>query len=173
MQEAGVFESVQQCTEAGFDTATCETSYAEAQAQDAQVAPKYESKADCEEDFGPGKCDETKLTEENANRVPQQQTSNGGGNAFLWYYLWFRPHMAGYTAGPGVASQPLYRNWDSGTHSPGAFRNAEASTVSTRTGRVTVPSRTVASKPSMTRTTTVTRGVFGGRGGGFGGHGGS
>ncbi len=56
--DAAVFESLQQCyDDPSVNNDRCKVNYKEAQGQHAAVAPKYSSEADCQADFGTGRCE--------------------------------------------------------------------------------------------------------------------
>lgn len=142
-EDVGVFETVNQCAaQEGFGKQGCETSFAQAQAKHASVAPKYTSAADCEADFGAAKCE-----------IAPQQTQSGGSV--------FMPMMMGYMVGnmlggnSRVSPQPLYRS----KTDPKNFRTGDNNKVSGKTGLTKVAS-SVARAPS-TKTSTIRRGGFG------------
>jgi uncharacterized protein YgiB involved in biofilm formation len=148
--DAAVYESVQQCISSGDATAEqCEQNFKEARSQHAAVAPKYASQADCQADFGAGKCE----------KAPYRTSS--GGSVFM-------PLMMGYMMGSfiggrrSMASQPLYRS----AKSPGTFRTANNQSVGSATGRTRVASSATA-RPSV-KTSTRSRGGFGASGRRFG-----
>ena len=94
--DAQIFESLTQCKESpNANSDHCEASYKEARNQHAAVAPKYSSEADCQADFGAGKCE-----------AAPYKTTNGGSV--------FMPLMMGYMMGSmlggrrSMISQPLY-----------------------------------------------------------------
>lgn len=147
--EAAVFESLQQCIdEPSLSREQCEQSYGEASSRHVAVAPKYNSEADCQADFGAGKCEQ----------APYRTTS--GGSIFM-------PLMMGYMMGSfiggrsSVISQPLYRSADN----PKAYRTADNRKVGSATGRTQV-AKSAASRPSV-KSRTLSRGGFGARGARF------
>jgi uncharacterized protein YgiB involved in biofilm formation len=149
--DAAIFESVQQCISNGdASPQQCEQNFKEAKSQHAAVAPKYASQADCQADFGAGKCEV----------APSYRTSTGGSV--------FMPLMAGYMMGSmlggrhSMAPQPLYRS----ASSPGTFRTADNRSAGTATGRTQV-ARSATSRPSV-KTATRSRGGFGSSGRRFG-----
>jgi uncharacterized protein YgiB involved in biofilm formation len=140
---AGVFETAEQCITSGqYDRTRCEAAFAEAQQEHQRVAPRFASRAECEEEFGAQKCQ------------PAPETAQSGGSGF------FMPLMAGYMLGnlmrgPGYFSQPLYRQ-------PGAgqtFYGAGGSPVATGTGQTRVAESAIRSQP--TAIGNVQRGGFG------------
>ena len=75
--EAAIFENIQQCISNGdANPEQCERNFREAKSQHAAVAPKYANEADCQADFGAGKCE----------KAPYRTA--GGGSVFM-------PLMAG------------------------------------------------------------------------------
>jgi uncharacterized protein YgiB involved in biofilm formation len=138
---AGVYTSVDQCiADKQFTETECNNAFATAKEEHKKVAPKYANKADCEADFGAGKCEE----------APYRTTT--GGYTFM-------PLMVGYMLGralggaPGFAPQPLYR-----TPGDSTFRTGDNRTVTNKTGVQNVPNSTT---KSAFKSTTTTRGGFG------------
>ena len=130
--EAAVFESVQQCTaDPDLTAEQCEQSFKEAQSQHAAVAPKYVSEADCQADFGAGKCE----------KAPYRTSS--GGSIFM-------PLMVGYMMGSFLGrgrgfgtSQPLYRS----AQQPNTFRTAKQ--PERRHGHGPNPDREIGDQPPV------------------------
>lgn len=149
--EAAVFDSLKQCyDDPSMNADRCKVNYKEATDQHAAVAPKYSSEADCQADFGTGKCE----------KAPYQTTS--GGSVFM-------PLMMGYMMGSmlgggrrSMMSQPLYRS----AQNPKSFRTADNRNVGTATGRTNV-ARSATSRPSF-KSSTMSRGGFGSSGRRFG-----
>lgn len=138
--EAVVFSSPEEC--AAYVTAAsaeqCMADYKAAQALHPQVAPKYPGKAECEADFGSGKCE----------TAPQQHASGS----------FFMPMMMGYMAGQmfnrqrgaapdprqqtgaadnnrnNVRTQPLYKSRDDSS----TFRTASNTPVARQSGSTLV-----------------------------------
>ena len=142
-QQAGVFSSVSECVRSGVYTKEqCDAAAKQAREQHPKVAPKYKSVADCEADFGAGKCQEAPY-----------RTSSGG---LVWM-----PFLVGYMMasrmGPAgrFGSQPLYRSKDD----PGRFRTANNQPIPGKTGIVKVPAS--ATRPPANRLYTSRRGGFG------------
>jgi uncharacterized protein YgiB involved in biofilm formation len=94
--------------------------------------------ADCEADFGVGKCEQ----------APYR--TNTGSSVFM-------PLLVGYMMGRtlGYGGQPLYRSKDD----PGRFRTADNRAIPGRTGQVKVPA--AAAKPPTSKLHTSSRGGFG------------
>ena len=148
--DASVFKNIEQCKkDPMMRSGECETSFKEARNQHASVAPKYTSQADCQADFGEGKCE------------PAPYRTSGGGSVFM-------PMMMGYMMGSmlggrrSMMSQPLYRS----AKNPGAFRTADNRNVGSKTGRTSV-ARSATSRPSF-KSNTISRGGFGSSGRRFG-----
>jgi len=141
--DALVFDSLEQCVaDPSMTRARCEKTYKEARSQHAAVAPKYSSQADCQADFGVGRCEQAPY-----------RTSSGGSI--------FMPLMMGYMMGSliggrgSIVSQPLYRS----AKNPKAFRTADNRAVASTTGRTQV-ARSAARRPSF-KSSTIRRGGFG------------
>ena len=148
--DASIYESLEQCKRDPITTSDqCEVSFKEAQNQHAAVAPKYSSKADCQADFGAGKC-----------QTAPYKMSNGGSV--------FMPLMMGYMMGSmmggrgSMMSQPLYRS----AKSPNSFRTAENRNVGSKIGSTKVAS-SATNRPTFKRSTR-SRGGFGSSGRRFG-----
>jgi uncharacterized protein YgiB involved in biofilm formation len=141
--DASVYETVQQCKDdPGVSSQQCEQSFKEARSQHASVAPKYSSEADCQADFGAGRCE----------KAPYRTSS--GGSIFM-------PLMMGYMMGSMIGGrrsmygQPLYRS----AKSPKSFRTADNRNVGSTMGRTRV-ARSATSRPSF-KSSTIRRGGFG------------
>ena len=145
--ETHTYPTVDACVAAKvYSPEECERNYQEALTQNAAVAPKYQSLADCEAEFGAGQC-----------TAGQQQA----GSSSMGFFM---PFMMGYlmsnalNSGPAsVAAQPLYRGRNGGYFTAGGTRVAD--NLGTRT--TVRPSTVTAPRPT---TTTLSRGGFGGRG---------
>jgi uncharacterized protein YgiB involved in biofilm formation len=141
--DASVFETLQQCRDdPSSSKLECEKSFKEARSQHVSVAPKYSSKADCQADFGAGKCEQ----------APYR--TSGGGSVFM-------PLMMGYMMGSmiggrrSMVAQPLYRS----AKNSKSFRTADNRNVGSTTGRTEV-ARSATSRPSF-KSSTIRRGGFG------------
>jgi uncharacterized protein YgiB involved in biofilm formation len=141
--DASIYETLDQCKRApGTTPDQCEMSFKEASSQHAAVAPKYTTEADCQADFGTGKCE-----------VAPYKTSSGGSV--------FMPLMMGYMMGSmlggrsSMMSQPLYKS----AQSPNNFRTAENRNVGSKTGLTTV-ANSATNRPTF-KNTTRSRGGFG------------
>jgi uncharacterized protein YgiB involved in biofilm formation len=158
--DAQAFPDLQTCLSATgpgglFTAEDCRTAFNEAQTLNAETAPRYDSLAVCEEQYGPGNCG-----------AEAQATPGGSGSIFM-------PLMAGYLIGNmlggggrgGVAAQPLHRTAD------GRFTNpAGTATYSNNSGQAKLNSSAFAKAPTtigkapMTRATATSRGGFGASG---------
>jgi uncharacterized protein YgiB involved in biofilm formation len=140
--EAAVFETPEQCMEMrDFDTNDCEDKFYQARQMHQKVAPRYDTIADCEADFGAHQCEPT------------------GAHVRQGHSIYI-PLMAGYLMGRIAGgrtgpSQPLYRSADDRS----AFRTADNRRIGSSTGLVRVAGRTI-SAPSA-KTQTIKRGGFG------------
>lgn len=148
--DAAVYENLQQCIDDPMITRDqCETAFKTAETRHSMVAPKYNSKADCEADFGSERCES----------APYR--ASGGGSIFM-------PLMMGYMMGSmiggrsSVVSQPLYRSADDSKN----FRTADNRKVGAATGATKV-ARSATKRPTV-KSRTVSRGGFGARGRTFG-----
>jgi uncharacterized protein YgiB involved in biofilm formation len=138
---AGVYTSAEQCmADKQFTDDECTKAFETAKKEHEKVAPKYASKADCEADFGAGKCEDS----------PQKTTT--GTSMFM-------PLLVGYMLGrtlggqPGFTPQPLYR-----TPGDSTFRTGDNRPVTSKTGVQSVPQSTTS---STFKTTTTARNGFG------------
>ena len=142
-QEVGVFENVEQCSKlADLSEEECKVNENTARSEHIRVSPKYTSTADCERDFGSGKCE----------IAPQRTTS--GGSVFM-------PMMMGYmmgnmmSGGRGMRAQPLYRSRDDYKN----FRTGDNQKIGNKTG-ITRVAKGLTRMPA-TKTRTIRRGGFG------------
>lgn len=160
---ADLYRTVEQCVSGGkFTKEYCETSFKEAQEQHAKSAPRYDSKALCEEQFGPAACQPTK-------------SSDGSGD--FW-----GPFLAGYVVSNivddiGDAASGSRRRQAYSTpvyHSPqGGFYTSQGSQLNSGKNGFSISKKAMVSAPPpakvQTRTTVVSRGGFGGKSAGWGG----
>ena len=142
-EEAAVYETVEQCAEAGvFDAETCAQQFEQAQTAHLDVAPRYVRPNDCYNDFGYQQC--------------QRYRARDGSSFFV-------PFMLGYMFAPrgrsSVYTQPLYRSADD----PNTFRTARNRQIASvgADGQTTV-AKSTGQQPRV-RTRTVSRGGFGAR----------
>lgn len=95
-ETALVYADPSECASNGFNSAEqCQADYDEAKSLHPLTAPKFEAKADCEAEFGEGKCE------------PAPQAASTGGSFFM-------PMMMGYMMGQmmnrGAAPQNFQQN---------------------------------------------------------------
>lgn len=128
--QAGVFTDTEQCA-AYYNPEQCKVEAAKAEALHAQVAPKYQTIGQCEQDFGVGQCEIGKQTESTSTQ-PAQHAQSGS---------FFMPMMMGFLAGQmfnqggrAAPTQPLYRSKDD----PNTFRTGSNEPVARNTGVVKV-----------------------------------
>ena len=147
-EKVGVFASVQECVDSKVYTDEyCRTSFDQAKSEHAKVAPKYLDKAQCEAEYGVGRCERP---------LPATGVSSGESTGSFW-----TPLMMGYMVGHMMGNQPsyaqpLYRNASSGS-----WFTASNVNVGRSTGITTASSS--AWRTSTPSTHTVARGGFGSR----------
>ena len=143
-QEATVFTSIDECTDANPEFAEkCKTAYEDALQEAERTGPKYNSQRDCESEFGNNQC-----------RVVQQGSSS-----------FFMPFMAGYMLSNlmsprGYYSQPMFTSYS--RYSP--YRNrwigADGYDFGDQRRRnMRVSEKALKPKPTVTKT--MSRGGFG------------
>lgn len=162
--ETAVYQNADECAAYYNPPAECQAEFAKAQQLHAQVAPKYQSQADCEADFGVGQCEAPAATLAQNNSTstatdpaaPAQQQASSG---------FFMPMMMGFLAGQmlnrsgqaaakqPVPTQPLYKSRDDAS----TYRTATNQPVARQSGPVSV----LPSKMQPTPGTMVRRGGFG------------
>lgn len=154
-EDASVVESIEQCVQIGqYNQVQCEQLYAQAQAEHKDVAPKFDSLADCEAEFGVGKC-EGSGGEASTGSTGTSESS--GHTTVVHHHSSFVPMMAGIMIGQSL-SQPMYRTYAGGSYGP--FMTNSGRVVSNTTGRQKISRSVVTSRPTRT-TTTLKRGGFG------------
>jgi uncharacterized protein YgiB involved in biofilm formation len=161
--ETAVYQNADECAAYYNPPAECQAEFAKAQQLHSQVAPKYQSQAECETDFGVGQCEAPAATlAQNTTAAatdpaaPAQQQASSG---------FFMPMMMGFLAGQmlnragqaapkqSVPTQPLYKSRDD----MGTYRTASNQPVARQSGPVSVlPSKMQPQPGSMVR-----RGGFG------------
>lgn len=157
--ETAVYQNAEECAAFYNPPAECNAEFAKAQELHAQVAPKYQSKAECETDFGAGNCETPATaavsTDPNAPVQQQQQASSG----------FFMPMMMGFLAGQmlnrggqaapqkSVPTQPLYKSRDDQS----TYRTAGNQPVARQSGVTSV----LPSQMQPKAGTVVRRGGFG------------
>ena len=111
--DISTFTSADQCAAMGNSLDACEASFAAAQENHVQAAPRFESRLDCEAEFGAQNCAPAEqqiaaMTAGEEQSQEQQQQQASGGSFFM-------PLMLGYmmcsalAPRQAVAAQPLYR----------------------------------------------------------------
>lgn len=109
-----VYGSLQECISSGINSEDqCRNDYAKAGQLHPAVAPKYLNRAECEADFGPGKCEE----------APRTADSNSHSSGF------FMPMMMGFLAGQMM----------NGLKAGGTQTNASQASVAASTKHVPQP----------------------------------
>lgn len=149
---SSVFTSVDECAISyDYSRERCEQDFAEAQKAHDKFAPAFKSQADCEAEFGQGKCEAAKT--ENAAAA-----STGSHSSFT-------PLMMGYMMGSrmgttdrSMAPQALYRPSNTAN-----FVNSNGAPVASKVGRMTMSGRSEAARAPVGHTKTLARGGFGSR----------
>ncbi len=102
-----VYNSAETCARLSGDHPSCSRDEQQAHALHAQVAPRYDDKKDCEEDFGDGLCE--------MKGTPSATASHGGGAVVVHSHPYYSPYYSGYStgsyahSGSSLAAQPVYR----------------------------------------------------------------
>ncbi|GGB40276.1 membrane protein [Oceanisphaera marina] len=143
--EVQVYQSPDDCSNSNPELAEqCRAAYQQALAESAETAPKYDSRNDCEADFGGGSC------------TPYQYQGNS----------WFMPAMAGFMFGRMLngnryAHTPVYssRNPYSPYYGQWTTANGQRLGKASYGKRMSVGKDALAPKPKVTRT--ISRGGFG------------
>lgn len=145
------YKTLQECLKANdLSDDQCRTSYAAAQKDNEENAPRYDERATCEDVYGVGNC------------VPRG--SNNGGGSF------FTPLLAGFVVGQmldggGYRGTGLYRRDDGYYSTWGGRLDRDYSTGRTVITRESIdPPANIRQTPPkvQTRTSVVSRGGFGG-----------
>jgi uncharacterized protein YgiB involved in biofilm formation len=150
--QEGLYTSVESCYQATGDQAACKSAFNKAQQASADQAPRYASRAECEQEYS-------------AERCVEQRTSQG--------HSFIGPMMAGFfmsqmlnNRGAGLTSAPAFQNRGNGWVKPDTSKAFGGATAFTG-NRAMTP---VTSEPN--RAVTASRGGFGSRSSGrssFGG----
>lgn len=159
---AHAYRTVAQCVADGqYSRSDCENMDGQARAMHARAAPRYESRKDCEQDFGREQCES------------RTATTSGGHSGFVYV-----PHYGGYYGGyagsygaaansnnggtRSIAASPLYRTVD------GAVSTAQGDAVPSKAfSRAGAPTYASSLKAS-TSPIAVSRGTSVVKSGGFG-----
>lgn len=155
--DAASFPDVESCVAAArenslwFTAEDCEKQFAEAQKQYAETAPRYDSKAVCEEQHGVGQC----------GPDPVAQSQGGGGSSFMPLLMGFMlGNMLG--RGGGLFGQPMVRTADGRFSTPAGTQsfasNRGAGKVPPSTFK---PAPKTMGKPPMSAAQVRQRGGFG------------
>jgi uncharacterized protein YgiB involved in biofilm formation len=112
-----VYDSPEACARDGGQLEKCQKDDASARALHTKLAPKYDDKKDCEEDWGASRCEKTPvLPQPAAPPVTGGSVGHGGGGSFVYVSPYsYSPYYAGYASGHSpsgsyIASpQPVYR----------------------------------------------------------------
>ncbi|MGS2721928.1 DUF1190 family protein [Paraglaciecola aestuariivivens] len=145
-QEATVYTSVEDCTDANPEFAQqCQTAYQDALVEAERTGPKYNSKNDCEAEFGNNQCHVV-------------QNSSGSGSFFM-------PFMAGYMLSNlmsprGYYSQPMFTSYSPYSHYRHRWIGADGYDFGDyRRRNMRVSEKALKPKPTVTKT--MSRGGFG------------
>ncbi|KLV09816.1 MULTISPECIES: DUF1190 family protein [Photobacterium] len=144
-QEATIYETLKDCeSDNPSYTQECKAAYQNALDEAARTAPKYNSRYDCESEFG-------------ANACVQSQSNN-----------WFMPAMAGFMFGRmmdrdrGYYSQPMFSSYYPGSTFYNRWTTADGYDYGNsryKKSKVIVSRDHMKPKPTVTRT--ISRGGFG------------
>lgn len=149
--EAQVYRDVRNCIQTGDLTEEqCVDLHRAAVAAHLKDAPRYSTREECYAEFGYEQC--------------QQQRTVGGGGIWMPLMMGFMASRALDSIGSNRNSTPLYRTGKN----PNTLRTGSGYPVGSSYGTKTkLPEW--ATKPTRTRTQTVSRGGFGSRASGWGG----
>jgi uncharacterized protein YgiB involved in biofilm formation len=156
--EAREYASLEECKAAGvYAPAFCDQSFAAAQADHAQNAPKFNDQQSCEERYGVDQC------------VPRSQA--GGGSFFTPLLTGFIVGQALSNLGGGGYGRAIYRDRYGGSSLGDGRRLSRDSFGRTQIGRSRFDAPAVrAPERTQSRGSVISRGGFGGGGGrSFGG----
>lgn len=156
MAEAQVFSSVAECAAAGIASSECQQAWSQANSDNANDAPRFESQDLCEGEFGSGQCRPLAAV-------------NPGGSSSVWV-----PLLAGFMIANAVDDldidigrkrkyAPLYRGktgWYQGGSNYGPLTATSGGRYSTSRDTFARP---VSAPRTQTRADIASRGGFGGR----------
>lgn len=147
--DTAVWETVEQCgASSQFTLESCQKNFEAAKVEHSKNAPAYAKKADCEAEFGEGKCDEQTTAQHSA-----------GSNFFMPYMMGYMMGGRSVDASPAVApAQALYKQTGKSN-----FVNAGGASIASAPGKVRVGNYSPAFKAPSGKTTTLSRGGFGAR----------
>ncbi|MFD2174154.1 DUF1190 domain-containing protein [Rhodobacter lacus] len=153
--DAQAFPDLQSCLDAAgtgslFSAEDCRKGFDEAATLNAETAPRYDSLAVCEEQYGKGNCGSE-----------AQAVEGGSGSIFM-------PLLMGFLLGNmlggarGIGAQPLHRTADGRFTTPGGGTSYANNTGRGKIGAgAFTKAPTTIGKPPMTRATVAQRGGFG------------
>ncbi|MCH9672686.1 MAG: DUF1190 domain-containing protein [Gammaproteobacteria bacterium] len=137
--DAGLYESIEGCVADLNERKYCEDAFADAKAQHAEVAPQFANLADCEAEFGAGKC----------GSGEQTGSSEAGGG---YFFPFFMGYMLARTMTPGLGAQPVYKS------GKGAWKTPGGTVAGLSTGATSVAKNSMT--PARSRTKVTSRGGF-------------
>lgn len=163
--DASAFPDVQSCVAAAkegslwFTETDCQAQFAAAQQEYLETAPRYESKALCEQEHGVGNCGDDPVAAEAGTDASAQQS--GGGFSFM-------PLLMGYmmgsmlSRGGGMLSQPMVKGKDGSFTTPKGEQSFRSNNGSAKvSGNTFNRAPSTIGKPPMTSTQVSQRGGFG------------
>ncbi len=181
---ANVYRTVADCMADGNASNLCSTALAEAKAEAIKSTPTYESKQDCEEDWGSSNCGAAGTTL--ATAEPEQElgsvdtlastattaapttTHSSGFSPFFWGYM-----MGSHGSSHSSYSQPVYRGMNNTPHLANGFavspgRTAVPASAFNKAGKAYFAAGQSKAAVAKAAGTSVSRGGFGsvGRAGG-------
>ncbi|KZD01039.1 DUF1190 domain-containing protein [Oceanibaculum pacificum] len=150
--QTGVYDTVERCALEN-PVAECEKSLAAARQVHEETAPRFQAKEDCEQEFGPGRCEPSGVTGGVAGGAAGEQQQASAGSTFIPFMMGYM--LANSLRSSSVAAQPVYqRNGASG------FFTGTGSKVSDGLGRTMVNSASSVAKAPAMRAPIVARGGF-------------
>lgn len=152
-ENVSVYNTIQSCERAAPNDAAkqkCALDYQNAFMNSQKVAPKFNSKEDCESEFGYNQCNSIESTASNVS------TSNGMHSSMMFY-----PIMSGFSSSNNHPSQALYSSKNYSSPMYNKFVDAKGNSFGNfkYSGSTTVARSSLAPKPATSSTTT--RGGFG------------
>lgn len=164
--EVQVFNTPDECAAFYNPPAECQAAFAEAKALHPQVAPRYNSKQECEADFGSGQCETAPVLAANTSSPSSEHSSEQTNSQSQQSSGFFMPMMMGFLAGQmlnrggmaagaapqqtanaarsPVPSQPLYKSRDDRN----TFRTASNTAVASQPGLTSIKPSAVQPKPA-------------------------
>lgn len=149
-----VLNSIEDCRGQQVEIAQCEAAYSEARAKHAAVAPRFDDRVQCTQEFG--NC-EVVQEEGRTSYVPPM------GGFLLGYALGGGFNSGGFRGVAGGA--PLYRDYRGGyLNAGGDAVSRQPGTVTGRRGSIATPARAITVSRSGFGSSSAARGSFGSRG---------